>query len=85
MVGGGRRGVRGSLQGTVVSVVEIKLVTDVTEETGRRQLVHAFFLTHAVVYQEEEGGGREMREEGDFRSPLLTRCPLTLLPTPQVA
>ena len=68
MVHGGGRGIGGSLQGTVVCVMLIKDVTDVTEETRRRELIHhcVIILTISVrVGGRGDGTKREGVRETD--------------------
>ena len=57
MVHGGRRGVRGSLQGTVVCVMLIKDVADVTEETRRGELIHHCIIILPISVRVEGWGG----------------------------
>ena len=61
MVHGGGRGVRGSLQGTVVCVMLIKDVTNVTEETRRGELIHHCVIIFPISVRVEgkgcQGGG----------------------------
>ena len=71
MVHGGGRGVRGSLQGTVVCVMLIKDVTNVTEETRRGELIHHCVIIFPISVrvegkgcEGEGGGGRGERERG---------------------
>ena len=71
MVGGGRGRVRGSLEGTVVCVVKVKLVTYVTEETWRRKLVHSLFILTAEEVLDRQGVEGEREGEGG-RGRLLT-------------
>lgn len=55
MVHGGGRGVRGSLQGAVIGVVKVKLVTDVTEQSRRRKLLQV------VLFLKPERGKERRR------------------------
>ena len=71
MVSGGRRGVRGCLQGTVVRVVKVKLVTDVTEQPGRGELVHILVLTQAGGGVWGGRGKGEGRLEGEGTGPYM--------------
>lgn len=64
MVHGGGRGVRGSLQGTVVCVMLIKDVADVTEETRRGELIHHCIIILPISVR-VEGGGGERGSKGD--------------------
>lgn len=52
-IGGGRRGVCGCLQGTVVRVVEVKLVTDVAEEAGCWELSHTLIITESASQRDD--------------------------------
>ena len=64
MVHGGGRGIGGSLQGTVICVVLIKDVTDVTEETRRGELIHHCIIILTISVRV---GGRGRKSERERR------------------
>ena len=64
MMHGGGRGVRGSLQGTVVRIMLIKDVADVTEETRRGELIHHCIIILPIAVRVEGWGGGERGSKG---------------------
>ena len=63
MVHGGGRRIGGSLQGTVVCVMLIKDVTDVTEETRRGELIHHCVIILTISVRVGGRGERERERE----------------------
>ena len=53
------------MEGTVIRVVEVKLVTDVTEEARGRELGHTLII---ITDTGREGGREGGREEGERKS-----------------
>ena len=62
MVHGGGRGIGGSLQGTVICVMLIKDVADVTEETRRGELIHHCIIILTISVRVRGRGRKSERE-----------------------